>query len=96
MSPAVLSPIAEVVPFAFSEYIVPALFLVFVATMVGGAIVAVGAQSIIRSVCGLALCCLGLAGLWVTQEARARAGCVARGGLRALTRPAPSVCRALK
>ena len=61
MSPATLSPIAE---FAFSEYIVPALFLVFLITTVGGAIIAVGAQSIIRSVCGLALCCLGLAGLY--------------------------------
>ncbi len=64
MSPATLTPIAEVVPFAFSEYIIPALFLVFAATTVAGAIIAVGAQRIIRSVCGLALCCLGLAGLY--------------------------------
>jgi NADH-quinone oxidoreductase subunit J len=64
MSPATLSPIAEVVPFPFSEFLIPAIFLAFFSTTVAGAIIAVGAQSIIRSVCGLALTCLGLAGLY--------------------------------
>ncbi len=61
---AIPAPIAEVTPFAFSEYIIPALFLVFAAITVAGALIAVASQRIIRSVCGLALCCLGLAGLY--------------------------------
>ncbi len=64
MTPAIVSPIAEVVPFAYSEYIIPALFLVFVVTTAAGALIAIATQRIIRSVCGLALCCLGLAGLY--------------------------------
>ncbi|HLP10006.1 MAG TPA: NADH-quinone oxidoreductase subunit J [Opitutaceae bacterium] len=68
MSPTALPPLAEVVPFAFSEYIIPAIFLVFAATTVAGAIIAIGAQRIIRSVCGLALACLGLAGLFYFLE----------------------------
>lgn len=64
MSPATLTPIAEVVPFAYSEYIIPALFLVFAVTTAAGALIAICSHRIIRSVCGLALCCLGLAGLY--------------------------------
>lgn len=64
MSSSVLLPLAEVTPLPGSTYIIPALFLLFVATTVAGAIVAVASQRIIRSVCGLALCCLGIAGLY--------------------------------
>lgn len=65
---AIPAPIAEVTPFAFSEYIIPALFLVFAATTAAGALIAIGSHRIIRSVCGLALCCLGLAGLYYFLE----------------------------
>jgi len=41
------------------------IFVVSVAAMLGGALVAVVAHRIIRCVCGLALCCIGLAGLYV-------------------------------
>ena len=64
MSSSVLLPLAEVTPLPGSTYIIPALFLFFFATTVAGAIVAVASQRIIRSVCGLAVCCLGLAGLY--------------------------------
>jgi NADH-quinone oxidoreductase subunit J len=64
MSSSVLLPLAEVTPLPGSTYIIPALFLFFVATTVAGAITAVAAQRIIRGVCGLAVCCLGLAGLY--------------------------------
>ncbi len=64
MSSSVLLPLAEVTPLPGSTYIIPALFLFFVATTVAGALVAVAAQRIIRGVCGLAVCCLGLAGLY--------------------------------
>ena len=64
MSSSVLLPLAEVTPLPGSTYIIPALFLLFVATTVAGALVAVASQRIIRSVCGLALCCLGIAGLY--------------------------------
>lgn len=63
MSPT-LPPLAEVAPLPGATYIIPALFLLFVATTVAGALVAVVARRLIRSVCGLALCCLGLAGLY--------------------------------
>ena len=56
--------LAEVTPIPGSTYIIPALFLFFVATTVAGALIAVAARRIIRSVCGLAVCCLGLAGLY--------------------------------
>lgn len=68
MSPAIVTPLAEVVPFAYSEYIIPALFLLFAATTAAGALIAVGSHRIIRSVCGLALACLGLAGLYYFLE----------------------------
>jgi len=64
MSSSVLLPLAEVTPLPGSTYIIPALFLFFVATTVAGALIAVAARRIIRSVCGLAICCLGLAGLY--------------------------------
>ena len=56
--------LAAVDPIPGSTYIIPALFLFFVATTVAGALIAVAARRIIRSVCGLAVCCLGLAGLY--------------------------------
>jgi NADH-quinone oxidoreductase subunit J len=51
-------------PFPASAYIVTAVFGLVVATTVGGALIAVLSHRIIRSVAGLALCCLGLAGLY--------------------------------
>jgi NADH-quinone oxidoreductase subunit J len=50
--------------FPFSDWIILLVFLFFAAATVGGALIAVGALRIIRSVCGLALCCIGLAGLF--------------------------------
>ena len=55
MSTSVLLPLAEVTPLPGSTYIIPALFLFFVATTVAGALIAVAAQRIIRGVCGLAV-----------------------------------------
>ncbi len=40
------------------------IFVISALTMLAGALVAVMAHRIIRSVCGLALCCIGLAGLY--------------------------------
>lgn len=40
------------------------VFLVALATTIAGALIAVLTTRIIRSVCGLALCCIGLAGLY--------------------------------
>lgn len=51
-------------PFPFSEWLVLALFLLFVGATVAGALIAVNTLRIIRSVSGLALCCIGLAGLY--------------------------------
>jgi NADH:ubiquinone oxidoreductase subunit 6 (subunit J) len=64
MSPTALLPLATATPFPGANYLIPALFLVFVATTVSGALLAVVAARIIRSVCGLALAALGLAGLY--------------------------------
>lgn len=50
--------------FPASNLIVDAMFVVCVATTVAGALLAVLTARIIRSVCGLALCCIGLAGLY--------------------------------
>lgn len=47
-----------------SDYLVTGLFGLIVATTVGGALLAVLSTRIIRSVTGLALCCIGLAGLY--------------------------------
>jgi hypothetical protein len=46
--------LAAVDPIPGSTYIIPALFLFFVATTVAGTLIAVAARRIIRSVCGLA------------------------------------------
>lgn len=51
-------------PFPYSDWIVAAIFVVFVATTVAGALIAAFTKRIIRSVAGLALCCVGLAGLY--------------------------------
>jgi len=51
-------------PFPGSPMIVGAIFLLCVATTVAGALIAALTARIIRSVCGLALCCIGLAGLY--------------------------------
>ena len=50
--------------FPGSGPILSGVFGVIVATTVLGALVAVGSARIIRSVCGLAICCIGLAGLY--------------------------------
>jgi len=50
--------------FPFSDWIVAAIFVVCIATTVTGALIAAFTKRIIRSVCGLAICCLGLAGLY--------------------------------
>lgn len=47
-----------------SKYIAAAIFIVFVLMVVSGALLAVISHRIIRSVCGLALCCFGLAGMY--------------------------------
>jgi len=51
-------------PFPASQMIVGAIFLLCVVTTVGGALLAALTARIIRSVCGLAICCIGLAGLY--------------------------------
>ncbi len=50
--------------FPGSEYVTTGIFAVILATTLAGAFIAVGSTRIIRSVCGLALCCIGLAGLY--------------------------------
>lgn len=47
-----------------AEYIAAVIFFFCVATTVVGALIAVLATRIIRSVCGLMICCLGIAGLY--------------------------------
>lgn len=47
-----------------SDYIIAGIFYFCVATTAGGALLAVLTARIIRSVCGLMICCLGLAGLY--------------------------------
>jgi NADH:ubiquinone oxidoreductase subunit 6 (subunit J) len=51
-------------PFPASQMIVGAVFLLCAATTVTGALIAALTARIIRSVCGLAICCIGLAGLY--------------------------------
>jgi len=51
-------------PFPASSMIVGGLFLLCVLTTVAGALIAALTARIIRSVCGLAICCIGLAGLF--------------------------------
>lgn len=50
--------------FPGADYVILAVFAVAVGATVAGALIAVLATRIIRSVCGLALCCCGLAGLY--------------------------------
>jgi NADH-quinone oxidoreductase subunit J len=50
--------------FPLSGYLTTAIFGVVIATTVAGAFIAVLSHRIIRSVAGLALCCIGLAGLY--------------------------------
>jgi NADH:ubiquinone oxidoreductase subunit 6 (subunit J) len=51
-------------PFPAANYLILAVFAVSILATVTGALLAVLATRIIRSVCGLAICCLGLAGLY--------------------------------
>ena len=50
--------------FPASQMIVGAIFVLCIATTVVGALMAALTARIIRSVCGLAICCIGLAGLY--------------------------------
>src|SRR6516162_8256408 len=47
-----------------SNLIVTAIFALCLGTMAAGALIAVMSTRLIRSVCGLAICCIGLAGLY--------------------------------
>lgn len=51
-------------PFPASKLIIDAAFLLSLTTMSAGALLAVFSARLIRSVCGLALCCIGLAALY--------------------------------
>jgi NADH-quinone oxidoreductase subunit J len=50
--------------FPFSDWIVAVIFVACIAITVTGALIAAFTKRIIRSVCGLAICALGLAGLF--------------------------------
>lgn len=50
--------------FPGTDFIVAAVFGFFVLATISGALIAVLTVRIIRSVCGLALCCVGVAGLF--------------------------------
>jgi NADH-quinone oxidoreductase subunit J len=50
--------------FPASQMIVSAIFIVCIVTTVVGALIAALTARIIRSVCGLMICCIGLAGLY--------------------------------
>ena len=50
--------------FPASSFITNAIFLLSLGTMGVGALIAVGSARLIRSVCGLAIACIGLAGLY--------------------------------
>ncbi len=52
------------IKFPAAAAVLSGIFLVFLATTVAGALLAALSTRVIRSVCGLALCCLGLAGLY--------------------------------
>lgn len=54
--------------FPAANYLVLVVFAVAVIATVAGALIAVLATRIIRSVCGLAICCCGLAGLYYFLE----------------------------
>jgi NADH:ubiquinone oxidoreductase subunit 6 (subunit J) len=51
-------------PFPASDWLVATIFIVFVAMTVIGGVIAVFTRRIIRSVCGLAICCTGLGALF--------------------------------
>jgi NADH:ubiquinone oxidoreductase subunit 6 (subunit J) len=51
-------------PFPGANYIVAGIFIVCLGATVIGALIAALSARVIRGVCGLALCCLGLAGLY--------------------------------
>lgn len=51
-------------PFPFADYIVPGIFALAALTTAAGALIAVMSTRIIRSVGGLMICCVGLAGLY--------------------------------
>lgn len=51
-------------PFPGAAFLVPLIFAVFVAATVAGALIAAMSARVIRGVCGLALCSVGLAGLF--------------------------------
>jgi NADH-quinone oxidoreductase subunit J len=51
-------------PFPASDLILTVIFGLAAAATVAGALIATLTRRIIRSVCGLALCCVGLAGLY--------------------------------
>lgn len=48
----------------FSDWAITIIFLVFAAATVAGALIAVNTLRIIRAVCGLAMACIGIAGLF--------------------------------
>jgi NADH-quinone oxidoreductase subunit J len=50
--------------FPAANYIVSGIFILCLGTLVTGALIAVLSTRLIRSVCGLAICCLGLAGMY--------------------------------
>jgi NADH:ubiquinone oxidoreductase subunit 6 (subunit J) len=50
--------------FPASQFVIGAVFAIAILATVAGALIAVMTARIIRSVCGLALCCCGLAGLY--------------------------------
>ncbi len=50
--------------FPASDFLVGVIFLVCLGTLGAGALLAVLSVRLIRSVCGLAICCFGLAGLY--------------------------------
>jgi NADH-quinone oxidoreductase subunit J len=50
--------------FPAGGYLVNLIFIFALATTLIGAVIAVVTHRIIRSVCGLAICCMGLAGLY--------------------------------
>ena len=50
--------------FPASSWITQALFVMCLLTMASGAFIAVISTRLIRGVCGLAICCIGLAGLY--------------------------------
>jgi NADH:ubiquinone oxidoreductase subunit 6 (subunit J) len=51
-------------PFPASEFLLAGIFAICVLTTAIGGLIAVLTSRIIRSVCGLAICCIGLAGLY--------------------------------